>query len=45
MSESLELAVKRPFKLKLFLILWATCVLGVVAVLPYTLTLQSAVLE
>jgi len=36
---------RKPFNWREFLILWAAGVLGVVALLPYTLTLQAPILE
>lgn len=37
--------IKKPFSWKLFLILWLGAVIGVVGVIPYTLTLQSNTLQ
>ncbi|MBN1177767.1 MAG: CPBP family intramembrane metalloprotease [Anaerolineae bacterium] len=36
---------KKPFDVRLFLILWAAGVVGVVALIPYSLSLQSSILE
>jgi hypothetical protein len=35
----------KPFNWKIFLILLAACILGILAVLPYTLTLQQSLLD
>jgi len=44
LPEALRLDVGRKFQWKLFFIVWAATMIGVVAVVPYTLTLQSAAL-
>lgn len=41
MNTSVQLAVNRPFRWRLFFIVWAACIFGIVAVLPYTLALQG----
>jgi membrane protease YdiL (CAAX protease family) len=41
MDSSLQLAVNRPFRWRLFLILWAACILAVIAIFPYSLASQG----
>lgn len=45
MDTFLQLPVKRPFQVKLFFILWAACILAVIAVLPFSLATQAATLD
>ncbi|MBN1309966.1 MAG: CPBP family intramembrane metalloprotease, partial [Anaerolineae bacterium] len=44
-TEQIALATKRPFSLKVFLIVLLGAVFGLIAVIPYTLTLQSETLK
>ncbi|MEN6329420.1 MAG: CPBP family intramembrane glutamic endopeptidase [Methanobacteriaceae archaeon] len=44
-TEKNNFTSKNTFNLKLFLILLGACIFGTLAVLPYTLTLQGAVLQ
>ena len=37
--------MKEPFNWKLFFVVWGAAVVGAIAVIPYALTLQSAMLE
>ena len=43
--EPLVLPLDRPFRWKLFFIVWALCLFGLGAVVPYTLTMQAETLE
>lgn len=44
-NESEKVMTKKPFNWREFLILWGAGVLGVIAVLPYTLTLQAPLID
>ena len=39
------LPIKRPFRWRLFLIVWTGAAAGLIAVIPYSLSLQSAALQ
>ena len=41
MDLALQLPVNRPFRWRLFFIIWAACIFGTIAILPYALTLQG----